>query len=458
MSFAVGTKDTPFHLERHSYIPMLRWISTNNVVLWDEEDKRGWLVNGTSALLHLVRASLKHYSDDDFSSVFLFNASKMEDQVEHRPNSAVKVLISKQNRELEIYPGASERFDQEESTNTNDFGGDVKNTSKRGYFLFEDLVKQHSKSLEQIIDYQRRAECQDGLKMKMRLRKHLEGWDFVELATDHDPHSRVATLQALGYGWVDFVRSIGSVILFGRGFGEIIQPAECGSQMCLNWMTLPSHRYYLALSMVDLNRIMEKHGDPASEPPRPVHELLWHCPNGVISECPCRSRDDRVDNAAQQHHDPVQVLYPLACELVMRTRLRRPDRLNFTGAVVFGHNVSWRYRWTDAADSTPLEKGEPCSSSPSSTQPSSSGRARPPGLQLTHLGPWSATRGSSVTASGSSRDVELSAGPTSSRNTSPLSVPGSNFASASSSGQHLEGTDNDQRARTRRREKRCMQK
>lgn len=93
----------------------------------------------------------------------------------------------------------------------------------------------------------------------------------------------------MGYGWVDFMRSIGAVVLFVRGFGEIIRPAQCGSEMCLNWKSLPSHRYYLAISMADLSKIMAKHGDPGATPPRPVHELLWHCPTGVISTCSCQS-------------------------------------------------------------------------------------------------------------------------------------------------------------------------
>lgn len=455
---------------------MLQWISTKYVVLWDEEEKKGWLVNGTSALLHLVRTSLNHYSEDDFSSAFLFDPSKMEDRMDHKPNSAVKVLISDLNRDLEVYPGSRERFDQEESTHTDGSGGDVKSTKKRGYFLFEDLVKQHLSNLEQVIDYQRRAATQDGLKMKMTVRKHLEGWDFVELATDHDPYARVATLQALGYGWVDFVRSIGSVILFGRGFGEIIRPANFGSDMCRHWTSLPSDRYYLAVSMADLSKIMAKHGDPWSSPPRPVHELIWHCPNGVHSACSCRSRGGRGGwgrHAVHQHHDPVQVFYPQASELVLRTRLRGPERLDTTGAVVFGHNISWRYRWTDAADGT-LEKGEP--SSPSSTHlfttsaPSSiSSSARPPGIPIKHLVPWSipiVTQSASATTSGDSRDEDSSAGATSStgitspqsRGASPLSLSASDFVSTSGSGQHFEQSDNNQRARILRREKRRVQR
>ncbi|UKZ59991.1 uncharacterized protein TrAtP1_001279 [Trichoderma atroviride] len=59
-AFSLGTKDTPVHVSRSGYIPRLQWIATKYVLLWDESEKRGWLVNGTSALLHIVRASLAY--------------------------------------------------------------------------------------------------------------------------------------------------------------------------------------------------------------------------------------------------------------------------------------------------------------------------------------------------------------------------------------------------------------
>lgn len=58
--FNLGTKDTLIHISRHGYVPRLQWLATRLVLLWDERDKRGWLINGTSALLHVLRASLKH--------------------------------------------------------------------------------------------------------------------------------------------------------------------------------------------------------------------------------------------------------------------------------------------------------------------------------------------------------------------------------------------------------------
>src|ERR1700712_2570685 len=73
VQIAVGIKDKALHVSREGYVPKLKWISTKSVVLWDEEEKRGWLVNGASALLHLTRASLELNKTDAAKSVFLFN-------------------------------------------------------------------------------------------------------------------------------------------------------------------------------------------------------------------------------------------------------------------------------------------------------------------------------------------------------------------------------------------------
>jgi hypothetical protein len=208
------------------------------------------------------------------------------------------------------------------------------------------------------MDYHRHVAGQNGVNLKVRVRKHLEGWDFVELATDHDPYPRVATLQALGYGWVDFIRSIDAITLFGRGFGDIIRPIEFKG-MCPQWKNLPTQKYYLAASVFDLKNIIKKFGDGRADPLRPVHDLLWHCPGDLVAQCPCQGHS--VRGAFRQHHDPVQVFYPSKSRLILP--IRGPDRLEDGGAVIFGHNVTWRYRWRESGCED-LEEGGPLPSLP----------------------------------------------------------------------------------------------
>lgn len=346
----MGIKDTPLHVVRNGYIPKLKWIATKYVVLWDERDKRGWLVNGISALLHLVRTSLNHYSTDYFSPSFLFDFTKMKNAAGHRPNSAIEVLIHDGNKELEIYPGKSERSKEEETTNEAGAGSSKTQKKKRGYYLFEDLVEHHYNMLEQIMEHHTHAAGQNGVNLKVRMRKHLEGWDFVELATDHDPRPRVATLEALGYGWVDFIRSIDAITLFGSGFGEIIRPIGFGG-MCPGWKSLPTQKYYLAASVFDMKEIVERFGNGWGNRHKSIHDLLWHCPRGVVAPCQCQSRPTRT-----QHHDPVQVFYPKSSRLI--SRIQGPDRMEDNGAVVFGHSFTWRYHWRNNGRKE-LEKGDP---------------------------------------------------------------------------------------------------
>ncbi|KAF1962385.1 hypothetical protein CC80DRAFT_400140, partial [Byssothecium circinans] len=72
-SFVIGKKDNPVFLRpRDDYFEQLSWISKKFVIFHDIGDRRAWMVDGASALLHLVRASLKHNQDDDFSHLFLF--------------------------------------------------------------------------------------------------------------------------------------------------------------------------------------------------------------------------------------------------------------------------------------------------------------------------------------------------------------------------------------------------
>ncbi|KAJ6439192.1 serine/threonine-protein kinase ssp1 [Purpureocillium lavendulum] len=247
--------DDPLRLKQKNYILTLKWIATKYVVLWDEGDKCGWLVNGTSALLHLVRAWLEHSRSDDFSTTFVFDSTKMQETDDYGPTSAAEILANSVNMGLEIYPGKREVL-VEQGQNLSSGSCSIAKASTS--FLFENLVEKLCDILEMIIDYQRTA-GQGGVKIKATTRKHLEGWDFTDLATDCDPKPKFTTIGPRGYGWVDLVHSIGAIALFGRGFGDIIKPKESHA-MCRKWVRLPKGNYYLAASALDLDKIERTFG------------------------------------------------------------------------------------------------------------------------------------------------------------------------------------------------------
>lgn len=325
------------HFVRDTYVQKLMWIEKENVVLWDEKTKRGWLVDGTSALLHLVRMSLKLYAKGNYSNELLFNESKMRNATNHEPESAAQVLGDRGNRKLEVWPGKSERWKEEEGK-----GQEVKTSEKRkrASYSFENLVEQKHTALEFLIESHRQFASMNGINMKFRIRKHLEGWDFEDLAGENDPELRVATLKAVGYGWADFIHSIKAITLFGCGFGDIIVPSKA-EKLCPQWSQLPKGQYNLAASMFDLNNIVKRFGQTHHERIEVVHGLLWHSPTNPFAPCHCHSHKDSRDSHEPyiEHHSPVQVLFP---KIVSRiSRARKPEDLNNSGAIIFGHTMSW---------------------------------------------------------------------------------------------------------------------
>ncbi|KAB8276225.1 nucleoside phosphorylase domain-containing protein [Aspergillus minisclerotigenes] len=312
-AFSIGHKDTAIHIVRNGYIEKLKSIRRRFFVLWDEEDKRGWLVNGTSVLLHLLRASLKHDSMDEISTEFLFNVEDMEEAPEaYRASSAIKVLVNSNNRKLPIY------------------------LEKDGYLRLEDRIEELYDTLEKIMDYEVGMATQSSAGSS-RARKYLEGWDFNDLATSRDIfYPRVAKLEAIGKGWVDFARAIHAVTLFGRRFGEVIHPISTGS--CTKWAQLPKDMYYLAASIHNLKEIMDMDGDSEANPIVLAHNIIWHNPD-IFGSCQCEAEGQ------EKHSDLVQVLLPSALKKNLLSNHQVP--LEARGAVIFGHNEYSRWFWKD---------------------------------------------------------------------------------------------------------------
>ncbi|KAI1372415.1 hypothetical protein F4677DRAFT_463389 [Hypoxylon crocopeplum] len=329
-AFTLGNREKPVHISRTGYLNKMQWISSKHMVLWDEGEKRGWLVNGASALLHILRASLEH-SKRKFQSAWLLDPSELGDLSNTaQGDSALHLLIDTRNRDLELCIDKSEVYDEETPW-----------TNKK-----QDRIEHIYSILEKLIDHQTDAERRSGLRINPRPRRQLEGWDFKDLATDGDPFfPRVATLQSVGKGWVDFTRAIHAVTLFGRGFGELIQPR---STTCPRWSALPSEKYYLAACISDLQEIMENHGDADCNPRQLCDNVIWHMKHTTFDSCPC------IGDKTRKHHDPVQVLFPLK---FMRDLKTKPHiELKAQGAVIFGHNMNLHWHWGDVGDPV---KGDP---------------------------------------------------------------------------------------------------
>jgi len=340
--FSIGRKDIPLHISKQGYIAKLQWIDQRYVVLWDEGDKRGWLVNGTSALLHVLRSSLKHCGDDKFSDEFLFDAREFQEpKVRFRNDSAVSVLRNPSNRRLRLYKLSEDSVD--ETVLWADGRRETVTKVRTSYTTVEDKTLELFETLEKLIDHEAQSEASaKGVNMKPRVRCLLQGWDFCDVVRNRDPlYLRVATVPSSGGHWVDFAKSIRAVTLFGRGFGDLIKPvfAKGGS-----WPAVPTGTGSLGACMADLRDIIDNEGDRTTQPLTLSRGILWHNPS-QNSPFEAHSPDVAGENPIQELFQANSPFRALLLGTKSSTGIDIDDCQH--GAVIFGRSELSRL-WPDA--------------------------------------------------------------------------------------------------------------
>ncbi|KAL9473956.1 hypothetical protein ACSS6W_008336 [Trichoderma asperelloides] len=146
---------------------------------------------------------------------------------------------------------------------------------KKRIYRFQDLVDDIYNILEKMIVHQSEAANQDGVRLKSRVRKHLDGWEFDDIVENEDCRPRVATLEVMGHGWVNFIEEVGAVVLLGKDFGEIIRPSNT-ERLCDHWSQMPVDEYYLGACVSDLANIIRFHGDGEAENLKLTNNISWH--------------------------------------------------------------------------------------------------------------------------------------------------------------------------------------
>ncbi|KAJ9286134.1 hypothetical protein DTO021C3_6212 [Paecilomyces variotii] len=324
--YILGRKDV--RLRRNGYVSKMKWVAEKYINVWDVGEERGWLLNGASGLLHLVRASLERdRSDSALRSVLLLKEGSLtEASKAHHPAAALHILLNPKNVDLSIY-------------------------CVDAHVKFKDRVEDFYDQLEKMYDYQVSG-LRDIEGMAAVPRSLLEGWDFQDLIHERDPiHPRHTTLNQDGLSWVDFIRSIKAITLFGRDFGNIVRPLNSS---CPKWSILKPKKSYLAATMFDLNKIMAAHGDPYSVPMKLTHDIIWNIPEETLALCPCNGDRHKSHTILVQSLLPSSMRRQLLAISSIPSNMGRND-----GAVIFGFNKRHRWFWSDTGppSRTPIHLG-----------------------------------------------------------------------------------------------------
>ena len=323
------------------------------MVLYDVQDHRAWLSNGLHAVLHLLRASLRHDSQSELATEFVYKEIDLQESYDvSNPGAAIAFLRNRHNLELPIYPDL-DAIHTEQVTS----GGQTVTQEMRMSRMvrLQDRVVQIIHILEQLIEYQSLAAMSTtpGIPLSLTPRSQLEGYRFMDIAARRPPTPRVVSLRQFsggGKSWVDFTRAIRAVTLFGDGFGDLLVPRSPTVGTCDRWGLLPKGKDYLAVSTYDLSRILREEGSATSQPLRLAPGVFWHKPSTLFEACSCKDKGKGLLGVSlQKSCDRVQVLLPVA-HLNRFWSGSHPGPIGTSGAVIFGRNQFFPWIWPEKGD------------------------------------------------------------------------------------------------------------
>jgi hypothetical protein len=338
-SFTKGTQNIPIHLSgARLYQDQIRHAHNIKVVIYDVRDRRGWLVDGTSALLHLTRTQLSSspYSESEFFDLDDFRYANPQDGA----SGAKKALLDPRNRKLILL--------QDTKTSI------VRTTSKEGVseilreettrWTYEDLVQETYHILEQIEDRQANS---PSMGLGFMAREKLLGFGFMDIVNGQNILlPRVAKLNKGGWGWVDFIRSTNTITLLGKGFGELIRSAQESNQLCKLWKHVPVGRDHLVVCVSTLEDIRRQYGDCDDGILQLARGIYCHIPDKLYESCECKRGSGKTGCG-----DRAQAFSSYASS---KNQSKVFDyRL---GAVIFGKNRKYRLRWPSKGE--PVEGAE----------------------------------------------------------------------------------------------------
>ncbi|CAN9286913.1 unnamed protein product [Alternaria alternata] len=314
--------------EARDFSQVLGWLSEQFVNFYDVTDRRAWLVDGASALLHLVRISLQlDETDPDSPYDWVFDKSQLKENWIDRGGraAAIRTLKDWENRALNVYI-KDRSFGNGQPVDT--------------YSTFGNRVDKILHTLELIIEARTRVAAEGGTRVNQSLdtRKSIVGFDILDLVKSRPQFvSHIERFSSGENGWVDLLPNIGVLTVFGKGFGDLIRPSNADA-MCEEWRSVPKGGNHLTSSISTLALLYKEklqQLEPGREPGVLTRKFDWVSPCRPFDSCRCLKGEQ---TGKLEHHDPAQYI---VSRTFLRTRILKEvvpvdiSSLTATGAVVF---------------------------------------------------------------------------------------------------------------------------
>lgn len=277
-SFALARRQKPLRGKPQTlYEKQIEWSLRQHVVFFDVDARRAWLVNGRSALLHLVRASLQR--SRTMHKSFLLDPDAFEEAASTmKGTDAVDfVLQSQKNRMLKLFKLDDEVTEKNKVIITEALSpGGNGSTCELSHATEADVKYRHFKDevgdvynwLELIVAAAKDRNFEDGLSIHG---SQLIGHDFLDLINGESTlEPKMIRLGSRGKSWIKSVREAHAITLFGSGFGELLKPLETATPLCSHWKNVPTGKDYLTVLVKDLKTSLlhdERHDIDQSQRP-----------------------------------------------------------------------------------------------------------------------------------------------------------------------------------------------
>jgi hypothetical protein len=330
LQFTLGPKDGKCHFQLSgSYLRIVSAAEKRQIVLYDTDEKRAWLVRVSEAILHIA-------------------------QCRNRLNP---LEIDGKPIQIRYYGSARETLLKSASSTIPEHERNC----------FKDMISDIWLRLELLLEEKIAHDRLPGTSVSPNVKPVLFGYEFKAVVDDLSPLERKqCIIDKTSGGWLPFAQDINAVVLLARGFGDVLRPVQSNDkELCGAWRRLPEGHDYLATSV---GVLLDRYNIAGCEQSRQYltsTRLCWNRGTSLLFEpCAASDQDQCRCNRLQR-----------ICRKSAMGQIVPPGTLEPKGAVIFGRPSSlWSLFRRDKCQKQPGVYGRAnAPSAPSGVQLSAEG-------------------------------------------------------------------------------------
>ncbi|KAF2814371.1 uncharacterized protein BDZ99DRAFT_516970 [Mytilinidion resinicola] len=307
LQFAISKKDGMHHADRAQfYADLLDDAKQVPVILQDMEDRRAWYTDGETAILHIIlhRHVLKPFEVDQMVGIVSADPNDQQSVRQAMLSNADTPMICDRSMKN---PGLQ---------------------SKRFKHLVGELYSMLEGFMAQTIDI-----AKTGVEMKLNWKKHVQGWEYMDLVNRKlNPRLRETELKSTCGNWPELARDRNAVILFGNRLQNIIDPHP-SVRLCKQFKELPKYKDYLAIQSTTLEEMYLESGSAEDREQVTITGLQLHRSQHLFESCP---RSTAHTDSCKC--DRIQQLVPKGG----KRKIKPVPKSSGSGAVIIGQgSASW---------------------------------------------------------------------------------------------------------------------